>query len=225
VGTTGRRSARTRCRCRAWLVGWVNVKPDGILIATGPSLTVEDVELARSSNLPILVVNDAYRLVPDADLVYACDAEWWDRYHADVVVRTGDAVLWTTNKDAADKYRLHHIPGNHHDAPNGVLFDVSGHGITYGGNSGFQLINLAFVLGYRSLVLLGYDMGHASNEPKHFFGAHPAGLEKPSPYGEWMRTFHKAAPIMKAAGMRIVNASRKTRLECFERTTIDKVLL
>ena len=197
--------------------------PDCVLIATGPSLTVADVGVARSSGCPVMVVNDAYRLVPDADLVYACDGEWWDRYHADVVTNTADAALWTASVDASAKYNLHHVPGNHHEAPNGVLFDVSGVGITYGGNSGYQLINLAFLLGYRAPVLLGYDMGHDANEPKHFFGAHPPALEKPSPYADWLRTFSKAAPVMKAAGMTIVNASRSTRLECFPRKTIGEL--
>jgi len=199
--------------------------PDAILIATGPSLTVADVELARScSSSHIMVVNDAFRIAPDADLLYACDDEWWHRYHAEVMATTFDGALWTTSDQAAAKYGLHHVPGKNHEAQDGVLFDVSGKGITYGGNSGFQLINLAFMLGHRSLVLLGYDMGYDAGTPKHFFGEHPQALEKPSPYPKWIHHFNQAAPVMKAAGMRVVNASRKTRLECFPRKTIDEVL-
>lgn len=171
-----------------------------------------------------MVVNDAFRLVPDAGLVYACDGEWWDRYHDDVVHTMVDGALWTTSDEAAKRHKLHHVPGNHHEAQNGSLFDVSGKGITYGGNSGFQLINLAYMLGHRSVVLLGYDMGHDKGTPKHFFGEHPPALEKPSPYPKWVHIFNQAAPVMRSAGLTVINASRKTRLECFRRVTMDELV-
>lgn len=189
-----------------------------VIIATGPSLTQSDCDLAATMGRRVYVVNDAYRWCPFADVLYACDEEWWAIHHAD----TNGVEAWTTSQDAAFKYGLNHIPGDHADHAR-RYFDASGHGIIYGGNSGFQAINLAYVHGVRDAVLLGFDMGYDAGEAKHFFGDHPAAIEKPSPYPAWIKHFNMAAGEIAAAGMTVRNASRRTRLECFKRVALEDI--
>lgn len=187
-----------------------------VIIATGPSLTQADVDLVCRLGRRVYAVNDAYRLCRP-DVLYACDEEWWAMHHAD----TNGVEAWTTSDEAAHKYGLNHIPGRHADNAR-KYFDASGHGIIYGGNSGFQALNLSYVHGCRDAVLLGFDMGH-DNGKKHFFGDHPAAIEKPSPYPSWIKHFNMAAPEIAAAGMVVVNATRRTRLECFKRVALEDV--
>lgn len=190
-----------------------------VIIASGPSLTIDDA-MRNFRGRKVYAVSDAYRYVPTADVLYACDPEWWD-IHEPKTRHIPDR--WTSDKKAAEKYGLNLMPGQHAES-NGLLFDVTGYGIIYGGNSGFQTINLAFAHGIRDALLLGFDMGHEPDEPSHFFGEHPTELQKPSPYLMWIRHFNDAAPLIHAAGMNIVNCSRRTRLECFRWAKLEDAL-
>jgi hypothetical protein len=127
------------------------------------------------------------------------------------------AERWTTNDVAARKYGLRHIPGQHHENAR-KRFDASGHGVVYGGNGGFQALNLAYVQGVRDAVLLGFDC-----QGKHFFGDHPPAICNPSPFADWLAHWKAAAPEIAAAGMTVRNATRGGRLECFPRITMEDV--
>lgn len=190
------------------------------IIATGPSLTWQDCERVKNVAARIYTVNDAFRWFPHVDVIYACDEEWWDVHEA---ATRGRGVRWTCSDAAAGKYGLRHIPGQHHHSA-GVRFDASGQGIVYGGNSGFQALNLAFAHGLRDAVLLGFDMGHDQGRPSHFFGEHPPSIAKPSPYAAWLRHFYAAAPEIRAAGMTVVNATRGGWLDAFPRVQLEDVL-
>ena len=48
-----------------------------VVVASGPSLTAEDVDYCRE-RAAVIVVNDNYKLAPWADVLYAADPEWWD---------------------------------------------------------------------------------------------------------------------------------------------------
>lgn len=201
---------------------WCDVDRRALIVASGPSLTGDDVDTAYTLGRSTYVVNDAYKMVPWADVLYACDGDWWDEHER--ACRDPFLIRWTTNNAAAEKYDLEHIPGRHHDAHPKCYFDTSGDGIIYGGNSGFQALNLAFAHGFRDVVLLGFDMGHRHYEKSHFFGDHPPHLMKPSPFSEWRDTFRRAAPVIKAAGMKVVNATRGGALECFPRVSLDDLI-
>lgn len=179
-----------------------------ICIASGPSLTLCDVEKCKRSGRVIYVINDVYKLAPWADILYACDGDWWD-HHKGAVEFNGQR--WTTSDAAAEKWGLAHMPGT-----NQKLFGIEPP-MAYGKNSGFQAINLAFLHGHRDIWLLGYDMGFQAGTKKHFFGDHPRPIDRPSQYGAWIKHFRNAAPIMAENGLKIINKSRETALECFER--------
>lgn len=94
------------------------------------------------------------------------------------------------------------------------------------GNSGFQALNLATLLGASRVVLLGYDMGHSGKGRRHWHGDHPSGMNNPeeSNFTRWRTGFAEAVPDLKKAGVEVVNCSRQTTLECFPRATLEDVL-
>jgi hypothetical protein len=51
------------------------------ILATGPSLTAEQVAAVRG--LRVITVSDAYKLAPWADALVSADAVWW-RHHQPV---------------------------------------------------------------------------------------------------------------------------------------------
>ncbi len=178
-----------------------------ICIASGPSLTLEDVEKCGGVGRTVYVVNDVYKLAPWADVLYACDEDWWTAHKG---VNEFAGQRWTTSYRAASLWGLEHMPGT-----SSKIFATEAP-MAYGKNSGFQAINLAFLQGHTDIWLLGYDMGFEPGTPKHFFGDHPRKLDRPSQYVDWVEHFRKAAPLMADAGLKITNMTRKTALECFE---------
>lgn len=88
------------------------------------------------------------------------------------------------------------------------------YGIPGGGNSGFQAVNLAYMLGAKTILLLGFDMFG-----EHFFGKHPDKLDVPSPFKTFIESFNTITKDVE-----IINCSRMTDLNCFPRMRIQSVL-
>lgn len=182
-----------------------------LIVATGPSLTRADVDF-WSRGRHVIAVNTAYDGWCDPDMLYACDEQWWDVHERNT---RHIPFRWTTCDVAARKYNLSHIPGRHDGT-----FDASGFGVVYGGNGGFQALNLAYALGARDAVLLGFDMGQAAGQLSHCHGDHPRECDDPRPYRAWLDHWRKAAPDIAAAGMRVRNATRGGFLDVFDRVRI-----
>jgi hypothetical protein len=183
------------------------------IIATGASLKQHDVDLCHRPGWIVYAVNDAYLMAPNADFLYACDKDWWDIHEKETRLIKS---RWSCNQDASIQYGLEFIRGHHARLPN-RLFGVKDD-IVYGGNSGFQTLNLAYLHGIRRAVLLGFDMGGS-----HFFGEHPKGLNRNSPFKMWIDHFKDAAPEISAAGMQVINCTMGGALECFPRMKINEV--
>ena len=187
-----------------------------VLIASGPSLTQEDVDYCRGK-AHVLVVNDGYRIAPWADALYGCDPGWWD-YHFDKL--TGfQGEKWTSSIQAREKYGLKWVAGDHKPG-----LSLSPDLIHYGSNSGYQALNLAVLFGAKTIYLLGYDMQKTGGK-SHWHGNHPPKLNKSTDYRMFISRFQSVEPSsLKEAGVTVVNCSRETALYCFPRAVITEVL-
>lgn len=199
-----------------------------VCIGGGPSLTAAQVEQCRDrvdeNGLPVrvIVVNDAYRIAPWADVLYFCDDRWWQWHHKKV----GD---W--------KGLIVRLQGGHHDFGDPrikVLRNLDEKrgladrrdGLHTGQNSGYQAINLAVHLGARRLVLLGYDMqADQSSGPArtHWFGDHPGGTS-PTVYEIMLPHFASLVKPLAERGIEIINATPRSRLRDFPMKRIEDAL-
>lgn len=187
-----------------------------IVAATGPSLTKEvaaECEAAHAGGVHVIAVNDAYRLLPFADLLYACDQRWWE-LHLSAMQFAGER--WTchhadTPQKEKIKFATDHglqlVRGKHSSG-----FSRDPACIHYGNLSGFQAINVAILFGCVRIVLVGMDM-HTRNG-RHFFGNHPSPLNNGSSFVEWVPLFRDAAKTLPL-GIRIINATPGSALDCF----------
>ena len=103
------------------------------VIATGPSLTLEQVMRVR--HLPTVVVSDAYALAPWAAALVSADRAWWRHHRPEFAGRKFCALP----VDGYDTERLEGLP--------------------MGTNSGLWAMHVAVMLGATSMLLLGFDMG------------------------------------------------------------------
>jgi hypothetical protein len=187
------------------------------VIASGPSLTKEDCELVEraqaAGQCSVLVINNNFKMVPTATVLYACDGAWWRRYFHETAHFSGEK--WSQDEAAASEFGLNHIPGENKQG----LCTEPGR-IHFGSNGGFQAINLAYHLGAKRIALLGYDMQY-TNGQSHWHGDHENGLNNPRNIKHWLPMMNRLARDCERVGMEVVNCSRSTALECFERSTIE----
>lgn len=198
-----------------------------IVAATGPSLTKEVAWACRRARWfdgwRIVAVNDAHRLLPLADALYACDERWWDAY-AGVMDFPGEK--WTTHEDGpehtnckesiAEKYGLRCVRGR-----GGDTFSTDQEVIHYGSNSGFQAVNLALLKGATRVVLVGFDM-RLVGDKRHFFGDHPEPLHNRADYRDFIKPFQRAAQNCRVP---IVNCTPGSALDAFPMAELEKELI
>lgn len=184
-----------------------------MILAGGPSLTQNDVDLTQGQI--VIAVNDSYQLAPWADYHYFCDKKWhdWHKDRDDYKAFAGTRIT----QDDIDEPGIINIKGTHKP---GV--SESPDVIHYGQNSGFQALNIAYLMGASRILLLGYDMKFAKSGAAHWFGDHPDKVR--SNYLSWLSNFSIAADQFKKLGVEVINCSPDTALRCFKKMSIGDAL-
>lgn len=157
--------------------------------------------------------------MPDAAHLYACDQKWW-RVHIEQVKAGFRGKRYTQWRDPSEKaYAEEHGIIPLQGASNAGLGRDKLH---YGQNSGYQAINLAYLLGATRIILLGYDMQKTGGKD-HWFGSHPQGLINGN-YSDFVHNFTQLAEDLRAEGVEVINCSRETALTQFKRADLCAAL-
>jgi len=200
-----------------------------VCAASGPSLTVEQLEKVKQTSARLIVINDTYKLAPWADVLYASDARWWS-HHIENVRQNFEGEFWTMQEDAWQHHGVMLAPAKYE---NGLNTDPGW--INHGTHSGFQAINLAYQFGAAKILLLGYDCKykhHPDCRPdqdgkcrppdicqRHWFGSHPKGWGDANHIARWVqsyRTINCDRPI--------INCSPDSAVDAFPKMTLDEAL-
>jgi len=195
-----------------------------IVAAPGPGLTPDVATKVRKSGLPTIVVQDAWRLLPAAEVLYGCDGAWWQLYKGVPEFRGEKWSTHSLNESLVDDkstearaYGLKLVRGE--SAPG---FSLDPRTIHYGDNSGFQALNLAILFGCTKIVLVGFDMRRIDGRA-HFFGEHPQSLNRGTDYGRFVRFFERAAGTLPAR-ISILNATPQSALTCFPIMSLEEAI-
>lgn len=185
------------------------------IIASGPSSSQADADLVKGRTT--MTVNSSWRLAPWADIHYSSDHDWWD-LNIEAMREQCGGEFWTGH------------PSYQQPGVNRCPYDKRGRGlskapgvINWGGNSGYCAIGLAYQFGAAGVVLLGYDQ--SDKDGSHWHGDHPAQIAKGFNWPMWRERFGEMAKDARTLGFPILNATRKTTLDCFPRVKLEEVLL
>jgi hypothetical protein len=144
-----------------------------------------------------IVVNDAYKLMPEADVLFAIDASWW-QLHKGVRGFAG-AKLGYGDVGYPDIIALQGSGVTGYDPRLGW--------IRHCGNSGGAAIHLAAQLGAKRISLVGFDMRRVDGKV-HYFGDH---AHKPKPqqpdFPRWISAIKLLAKELSGRGIEVVNAT------------------
>lgn len=194
-----------------------------VIIASGPSLTKEDCELVQRWRNGVdrraIVINTSYQRALWADILYACDGRWWDRYYKDVVGHFS-GVLWTQDEVAAQKFGIHYVRSEQGTGLNRKIGVIN-----QGLHSGYQSLGLAYQAGANKIILLGFDC--TDNNilgGTHWHGDYEDPLQSFPDYAYWIERFEQLAPDLKKEGVIVLNATRYTELKCFPQIDLENAL-
>ena len=187
-----------------------------VCIASGPSLCVQDVEACRG-RARVVAVKDGIRLAPFADCLYCCGSDqgrWWQCHGERLKTFTG--LRYTLDTKAARWAQV-----LKQGPETGLSTDPTM--LCTGKNSGYQSVGLAFLLGARRILLLGFDLQLAKDGTEYFFGTHP--YNKPaSPFDRFLALFESMVEPLRLHGVEVINCSRVTALNVFPQMSIQEAL-
>lgn len=184
------------------------------MIASGPSLTQEDVEYCRG-RAKVLAINSSYKMAPWADAVFAADLFWWHEHHAstfDIPIRA------TTHVTASRLYNLRY----YRLAGDGELIPKRGY-LSDGRNSGHMGIDLAYKMGAERIILLGFDYQHTGGR-RHWHEDHPRGWRNADGVEDWLTRLPPLIDGLRRRGVEIINCSRETAISCIPRRELSTSL-
>lgn len=200
-------SAKASIRAAAELAGrWRGQTV--VCLASGPSLTPDDVETVRMSGHVAIAVNCTFRAAPWAAVLYAMDRGFWQHYLPEIERTFSGARVGLGLMPA--RYRLAAMKG--------------ASGFRPYNNSGAGAISLAQYGGASRVVMLGYDLQHTGGRAHHHADhPRPLGNARQTSVDRWVLRFGELRTRLDAAGVEYVNCSRATALD-WPRMTIEEAL-
>lgn len=191
-----------------------------VIVGSGPSLSDEQcttiVERRAADACRVIVTNDNYRRVPNADVLFAGDHPWWRVYSTDVTKVSPKIERWSCEPKCME-FGAQIWPA----IPGRGIAERSVNAIKRGSSSGFMSVGLAVKFGAQHIVLVGMDCKRAKDKRIHWFGNHPAKLPSPQPLDLWRDEFDSLAEPARELGIRIVNCTLDTAITKLPMSTLE----
>ena len=183
------------------------------ILGGGPSLpsSLDGLDL---SNVPVIGVNNAFRF-PNVDVLWFADSRfyWW--YRKDVDKFKG--LKLTYNRHPELMGSVEYIPGlNIVNGKPGA--GISKTKIMFSASSGGSSINVAYKLGAKRVILLGFDMRYVGNESNWWDYSEfqePRKIRR-KPYDAFINPFNKIKKDAEVLGLEILNATPDSALDMFK---------
>lgn len=187
------------------------------VVAGGPSL--KDFDWSLLYDKKCIAVNRGFEKVPNAIAVYFSDMRIWHWYGSQL--KQHGAKLYTGSKiadGALTSCKLTGMKG----------LDTTAYNLRHGNNSGYAAINLAYHLieqeknPDRRIVLLGFDMTFIDGQSNWHDGY--AVKTEPSVYTKMLGNFDLLAKELTSHGYYISNANLDSKIECFVKMPLSRLL-
>ena len=159
-----------------------------------------------------IAINDAERIAPCADILYFADTRWWHWNHASASKFKGKIISrWAGTKHPD-------VPGV--ERVRGCSLPLSEDPAFVAGKcSGANAINLAYHMGAKTIVLLGFDGGGGNWHNNHQLPTEPDQYTR-----KFIPALERMAEALERRGVRVINTSMHSALTCFEKMPLDEVL-
>lgn len=143
---------------RRWNVPVIWPGKTVFIIGGGPSLTISQLDFLKGQKSDgqyrVLGINKAYQLGNWVDVVYLGDEKFYNIHRKKMIQKCSGLLVSTVTKCERDRYMK--LLGKNRSKRHGI--STKQNAICWNKNSGCAGINLAYLLGAKRIVLLGFDM-------------------------------------------------------------------
>lgn len=198
------------------------------IVGGGPSLIGFD--WSNLNNKFVIAINRAYEVLPEAQIVYFTDDDYYQRHRGEMLAHKGKKFRGRLARKEVIKdkqvleLQLQPQPSGWSDQF-GELY--------HGSNSTFACVQVAAQLGFKKIHLLGVDMKHQGkyNRGKknnkgvtHWHNGHRR-TDPAHAYKMMIGHYNKLAPEAQKRGIEIINVNNpdQTALKCFPIKTFEEV--
>lgn len=184
------------------------------LVAGGPSLKGFDGNILNGYHT--IAINRAFELIPFAEITYFTDFRFWEWYRDKILSIPGRIITSCPHVNHAriEYYKLTGKAG---------LEENSGK-LKSGNNSGYAAINLAYHMGAKNIVLLGYDMRFSKEGDCHWHDPYKVMNEEKTFTEKMLPYFDSLVIPLEDKGIKVLNTSLLSAIECFEKKELSKIL-
>lgn len=191
------------------------------IVAGGPSLRGFDWSLLTPDKF-VIAINRSYEVLPNAQIVYFTDADFWERHKVDMMKHKGQLIRGVEN------------PANHVLPPRVIKYYLNGpHGfetqpgcLRHGSNSTYAALNLAAAhLGFTTIYLLGLDMHWGKPGDKstsHWHDGHKR-VDPETVYNRMIVNFTSLVEPLKQKGVKVYNASMGSSVKAFPKIPLTSL--
>lgn len=186
------------------------------IIGGGPSLKNFNWESLRTKKT--IAINKAFYAYPHADILYFTDGRFYNWYKDDIDLFKGEKYTITPGSAS--------VTADVKILKRGQKLGLSKEKnmLSHGNNSGYAAINLAYLLGAKRIVLLGYDMTNDGTK-SHFHDGYPVNMTSNSTYtNTFIPAFDSLAPLLKNSGIQVYNACEWSMLRAFPKISHAQAL-
>lgn len=192
------------------------------IVAGGPSLSNFDWSLLTPDKF-VIAINRAYEVLPNAQIVYFTDKDYWERHKDAMLQHKGQLMRGILPNNKEQKH------------PDVQYWELTGpHGyetnpgcLRHGSNSTHAVLNMvAAHLGFKKVYLLGVDMkwGAPGNKnTSHWHDGH-ARIDHEAVYKKMIKSFELIAPELTKAGVEVYNCNPDSALNVFPKIRIEEIL-
>lgn len=202
------------------------------IIGGGPSLCDFNWDLLKGKRT--IGVNRAFEKF-EPTIIFSMDLRFlnWinkDRYGSQVTKQFRESKaykVWLATKIISLSQEIFVIPvkGSYQKGFTEFTHSMTG-GLGHGNNSGYAALNLAAVLGASPIYLLGFDMKHEGfgmERKTHWHNGHPS-FQEASTVAKFIPYFTMMARRASERGIKVINLSPDSALECFPKKRWQEVL-
>jgi hypothetical protein len=194
------------------------------VIGGGPSLTGFNWKLLNDKF--IIGINRAYEVLPNAQVIYFTDDDWYSQHKEMLIKHTGIKIKGslTPNKLGQDTniYQFHLTGATGIDVNPGCL--------KHGSNSTYAVLNMLYQWGFKNIYLLGIDLkwkivsenGNKGNKKTHWHSGHKR-IDGEALYSRLKNNFEQLLPFLKQYDITIINVNNDTNLTVFPIKTYEEI--
>lgn len=207
------------------------------IVATGPSLKLEDLETLRANNEICMSMNGIIKLYDKSawrpNYYMIEDNFGFNEWKEELLKHTGEVITfvadWCNTDEVADgeiiSYHLSKQMNNQDNIPEfSEDFSVE---CFWSSTISYECLQLAYYMGFKEIIFLGLDFNYGlqyNHFNKDYHSSEDKGqIDHSKQLRQMRKGFVVASKFAKEHGIKIINASRQTQLDVYEKMDFEKL--